>query len=188
MHPVGQSWVDAHPDALEDNGGASLSQCQACHGPNNRGTILSQSHADRVIDADDFGTKNFWRGYRVGCYTCHNGPDDEDPSFNQPATVGNETAEVAAGVEVLIPLSATDPNGDALELRVVSQPKGGTAWIVGSQAHYRSGTAFSGPDNFTIAAWDGKEDSNLGRVNLTVTGGSAIFGDGFETGDVSAWE
>lgn len=90
MHPVGQTWVDGHGDAL-DGGGASPAQCQACHGPDDRGTVLSQSHADRVLDADNFGAKNAWRGYRVGCYTCHNGPDSEDPSSNQPATVGNET-------------------------------------------------------------------------------------------------
>lgn len=188
MHPVGQSWVDNHPDAFEDSGGATLSQCQACHGVDNRGTILSQSHADRILDADSFGNKNVWRGYRVGCYSCHNGPDSEDPSTNQPAAVGNETAEATTGMEVVIALSAVDPNGDALELRVVSQPHQGVAWIVGSEAHYRPIAAFSGVDHFTFAAWDGKEDSNLGLVTINVTGGSGIFSNGFETGDTSGWD
>lgn len=186
MHPVGQVWIDGHKDAL-DRGGASLGQCQACHGTDNRGTILSQSHADRVLDADDFGTKNFWRGYRIGCYTCHNGPDSEDPSSNQPATVGDEIAEATAGFEVIIALSAIDPNGDTLELRVVSQPDNGVAWIVGSDAHFRSHSTFSGQDVFTFAAWDGKADSNLGHVTINVTGGANIFFDGFESGDTSAW-
>ena len=186
MHPVGQTWVDAHGDAL-DGGGASPAQCQACHGPDDRGTVLSQSHADRVLDADDFGTKNTWRGYRVGCYSCHNGPDSEDPSGNLPATVENETVDAFAGVEMVIALSAIDPNDDSLELRIVSQPHQGTAWIVGSEAHYRSNAGFSGVDDFTFAAWDGKEDSNLGLVNLNVSRGSGVFSDGFESGNISSW-
>lgn len=186
MHPVGQVWIDGHKNAL-DGGGASPGQCQACHGPDDRGTILSQSHADRMLDADDFGTKNAWRGYRIGCYSCHDGPDSEDPSGNDPAAVGNESAEAIAGVEVVIALNAVDPNGDALELRIVSQPRQGVAWIIGSEAHYRSIANYSGADEFTFAAWDGKEDSNLGRVTLNVTGGSLIFSDGFETGDTSGW-
>ncbi len=47
---------------------------------------------------------------------------------------------------------------------------------------------FSGVDDFTIAAWDGKEDSNLGLVTIKVTGGSGIFSNGFETGDTSGWD
>ena len=74
--PVGLLWwVDEHGSAA-DNGGAA--DCQACHGPDYRGTVLSQAHADRTFDADDFGTKTFARGYEIGCYDCHNGPSGED--------------------------------------------------------------------------------------------------------------
>jgi len=186
MHPVGQTWLNGHKHALED-GGSSLSQCQACHGSDNRGTVLSQSHADRVIYTGDFGTKNFWRGYRIGCYTCHNGPDSESSSNNQPAVVGNKVAAADAGSEIVIALNPSDANGDALELRVISQPKGGTAWIVGSQAHYRSRWNFSGQDSFTYAAWDGKEDSNLGQVTINVSRSNWLFSDDFESGDLMAW-
>ncbi|HEX9163736.1 MAG TPA: hypothetical protein VF980_18655, partial [Thermoanaerobaculia bacterium] len=66
MHPVGQVWVSRHPDAADSN----RTQCQACHGTDYRGTVLSRTLAARTISA--FGTKNFFRGSIIGCYTCHN--------------------------------------------------------------------------------------------------------------------
>lgn len=75
-----------------------------------------------------------------------------------------------------------------LSQSIGSQPHQGVAWIVGSEARYRSIAGFSGVDDFTFAAWDGKEDSNLGLVTINVIGGSGIFSDGFETGDISGWD
>jgi hypothetical protein len=83
-----------------------------------------------------------------------------------------------------IPLTATDVNGDPLELRVVSQPLLGLAWIDGATAHYRPIQSFSGTDEFTFAAWDGMADSNLGTVTVS---DDALFRDGFESGDTSGW-
>ncbi|RMH49253.1 MAG: hypothetical protein D6685_19380, partial [Bacteroidetes bacterium] len=78
MHPVGQSWVEDHKHAAEHGG---LAGCRRCHGGDDRGTVLSQSHADRTLSTD-FGPKHFWRGFRIGCYTCHNGPHDEHANPN----------------------------------------------------------------------------------------------------------
>ena len=71
MHPLGQSWVSDHPSVAEGN----RSQCQACHGLDYRGTVLSRMLADRSLSA--FGTKKLFRGALIGCYTCHNGPGSE---------------------------------------------------------------------------------------------------------------
>jgi len=120
----------------------------------------------------------------VSCYLCHNGPDSEDPTPNTPAVVTDASAVVEGSAVVDIPLTATDVNGDPLDLRVVSQPAYGLAWIDGMTAHFRPLTGFSGPDEFTFAAWDGMADSNLGTVTLTV---DFLFQDGFETGDTTRW-
>ena len=69
MHPVGQTWVSGHHGAPPK---ATATQCQACHGTDYRGTVLSRMQADRTLNA--FGTQTFFRGAIVGCYTCHNGP------------------------------------------------------------------------------------------------------------------
>ncbi|HQT93855.1 MAG TPA: PKD domain-containing protein [Thermoanaerobaculaceae bacterium] len=167
MHPVGQSWVSSHSDAAGDGRSA---QCQACHGTDYRGTVLSRAQGDRTISA--FGSKLFWKGFQVGCYTCHNGPGSESATANPPATVANASAATTGGAPVTIPLSATDPHGNQLTLLVVSQPANGTAGLTGTQATYYPDPSFNGTDTFTFAAWNGSTDSNLGTVTVTVGGGA----------------
>ncbi len=180
MHPVGESWVDDHEHI------PNTTPCRDCHGSDSRGTVLSRSHADRTIDAEDYGVKHFWRGYQIGCYACHNGPNSEDPSPNTPAEVENAAMEVAGGATGSVGLTVFDIDGNPLELRVVSQPDHGVAWIDGTTAHYRSDPGYAGPDVATYAAWDGWADSNLGTITVDVTAGP-IFVDGFESGDTTIW-
>ncbi len=169
MHPVGQSWVNAHGDAVE---GAGVSQCQACHGTDYRGTVLSRAKADRALSTD-FGGKLFWRGFQIGCYTCHLGPGNDQANPNQPPVVINAAASTALNTPVSVSLQATDANGDTLSLRIVSQPANGTVGLNGTLATYFPFTGFSGADSFTFAAWDGSTDSNLGTVSITVNGGGS---------------
>jgi PKD repeat protein len=166
MHPVGDFWVDHHTDAAEDNPG----QCRACHGADYRGTVLSRALGDRVVDTE-WGTKNFWRGFQIGCYTCHNGPYEDDRSRNRAPVVGDVAASTSVGTPVQVPLSANDADGDSLTLRVVSQPSNGTVGLVGTVATFYPFAGFAGSDSFTYAAWDGSTDSNLATGRLTVSGG-----------------
>jgi hypothetical protein len=166
MHPVGQAWVDAHPDAVGEGG--NVAQCQACHGVDYRGTVLSRSKADRALNA--FGGKLFWRGFQIGCYTCHLGPGNGDGNPNRPAVVTNASVSTALDIPVSVSLQATDPNGNPLVLRIVSQPANGAVGLNGRVATYFPFAGFTGGDSFTFAAWDGSTDSNLGTVSVTVGG------------------
>ena len=65
MHPVGSSWVSAHPNIAE----RGTSACQPCHGTDYRGTVLSRMLATRTVAG-----RTLTAGTVVGCYTCHNGP------------------------------------------------------------------------------------------------------------------
>jgi PKD repeat protein len=159
MHPVGQSWVSAHPNAAS-------SACQKCHGADYRGTVLSRMQADRTLSA--FGTKSFWRGFQIGCYTCHNGPSSENATSNRPPVVTGGSATTQAGTPVTIPIAASDPDRNTLTLRVVTQPRNGTAALTGSQTTYTPFAGFAGTDSFTVAAWDGSTQSNLATVSVTV--------------------
>jgi len=88
MHPVGQVWVDRHGDALEDGGGKS--GCTDCHGADFKGTVLSKSQADRVLDG--FGTHRVFRGEIMGCFACHAGPNSEEPNTNKAPVASNASA------------------------------------------------------------------------------------------------
>lgn len=83
MHPVGSSWVDHHHDAAEHGG---LSSCRACHGGDDRGTVLSRMFTTRNLETK-VGTRTFAAGTAIGCYSCHNGPDGEgNPPGGGPPT------------------------------------------------------------------------------------------------------
>jgi hypothetical protein len=66
MHPVGATWVTAH----QNQAGSQLPACQACHGTDNRGTVLSRMFTTRTLAG-----RTLTAGTVIGCYTCHNGPN-----------------------------------------------------------------------------------------------------------------
>jgi hypothetical protein len=167
MHPLGSAWVQRHGDAADSGG---VTQCQSCHGRDYRGTVLSRSQADRMLSTE-FGTKFLWRGFQVGCYLCHAGPSSESANPNRPAVVTDATISTPLNTPVSIMLGASDPDGNALTLRIVSQPSHGTVGLSGKQATYFPDAGFTGTDPFTFAAWDGSTDSNLGTVTVSVGAG-----------------
>lgn len=163
LHPIGQVWVNRHGDAAENG----RTQCQSCHGTDYSGTVLSLSQADRTITTK-FGTKTFWRGFRISCYACHNGPNSENANPNHAPVVTNLTAVTTAGKSVPIAIKASDADRNTLTFRVVSQPAHGSAGLTGATATYFPDAGYRGSDSFTIAAWDGQINSNLGTVTVTV--------------------
>jgi hypothetical protein len=163
MHPVGQQWVIDHHDAVHDN----PVPCRACHGFDYRGTVLSHAQGPRSYSTP-YGIKTFWKGFEVGCYTCHLGPDESSPNPNRAPVASNGSATTTAGTSVSVGLVATDPDHNPLTLRIVNQPLQGTVALAGTVAVYFSDASFTGADSFTFAASDGATDSNLATVSLTV--------------------
>lgn len=176
LHPMGQNWAQQHNDFVDTNGQTA---CKACHGSDSSGTVLSYMQADRSITTK-FGTKTLWRGERVGCYLCHNGPNSDSQSINGPPQVADRNAQTSNSQPVSVALSGSDPDGNALTLRIVDQPIDGTVAFDGHTAIYHPPIGFAGTAYFTYAAWDGKAESNLGHVTITVTVGDLIFANGFE--------
>ena len=171
MHPVGQSWVDAHPDAL-DGGNVSIADCAVCHGADFRGTVLSRSASDRTLSTS-FGSKFLWRGFEVGCYDCHNGPSGEDGNPNHAPSAANRSATTTANVPITVTLVASDADGNPLSYRIVAQPSNATVALAGNTATVHPLPAFVGTDSFGFAAGDGSTWSNLAAVTLGVNGSFA---------------
>jgi hypothetical protein len=168
MHPVGQAWVSRHGESVGEGG--NTASCRACHGGDYRGTALSRAQADRTLTME-FGTKHVWRGFQLGCYGCHRGPNDDERNPNRAAVVRDVSAGGPSDTPITVVLDARDPDGNRLTLRVVSQPAHGTAGLAGTTATYFPEPGFTGSDSFTYAAWDGSTDSNLGTVSVVVGGG-----------------
>lgn len=164
MHPVGASWVERHPDAAESGG---IERCRACHGLDYRGTVLSRVKGDRVLDTD-FGRKHFWRGFQVGCFTCHRGPTSKQPTSNRAPVADDMQVATSAGVPIDIALMARDADGDPLALRIVDQPAQGAVALAGATARYFPPDDFAGETVFTFTASDGSTDGNLATVRIDV--------------------
>lgn len=167
MHAIGQNWVNTH---MNLNWTLST-DCEPCHGADDRGTILSQVRADITVTTT-FGTKTWFRGTQIGCYTCHDGPvrgTIKNPLG--PATVTSLTTNTISGTPVVMTLSATDPNALPLTLRIVSQPARGTVGLSNQVATYFPDPGFVGVETFTFAAWNNNADSNLGTGTVSVVQG-----------------
>jgi hypothetical protein len=164
LHPVGSVWIGRH----DDTGGGL--QCQACHGANSRGTVLSRSQTDQTF-ATSFGSKTYWRGRQVGCYDCHNGPGSESASLNTPPAVGSFVTNTTSGQPVTNSLPGNGINGNALTFRVVSQPLHGTVALTNATSIYFPEPGFVGPDAFTFTAFDGTSEGNLATGAVSVAQG-----------------
>jgi hypothetical protein len=163
MHPTGQSWVSQHPDVVDNSGSA---QCQACHGADYRGTVLSRMQAARTLNG-----QVLFRGAIVGCYLCHNGPGGEGNPGAAP-TVSNVSASTAVGVPVSMTLPVTGANAT---LRIISQPTHGSVGLSGVVAKYFPEPGFSGTDTFTFAAYNGSRNSALATGTITVGSGGPVL-------------
>jgi hypothetical protein len=162
MHPIGDAWIKDHHDSVSILG---LAQCQACHGQDSRGTVLSRVQGERSFQVENIGTVRFFRGATVGCYTCHNGPSSSTMNPSAAPTVSNVSAKSQAGQSVVIQLPVSGANAT---LRIISQPANGTVGLSGSTATYYPDSSFSGTDTFTFAAYDGAKNSSLATGTILV--------------------
>lgn len=87
---------------------------------------------------------------------------------NEPPVAVAQSVAAAEDTDTSITLTASDPDGDALTYSVVTGPAHGTLSGTPPNVVYTPATGFSGPDSFTFKANDGKADSNVATVSLTV--------------------
>jgi hypothetical protein len=73
MHPVDSSWISGHRSVFNDSG-TPAGTCQACHGGQLQGSVLSRMAANRTFNVDDRGTKSITQGTQIGCTLCHENP------------------------------------------------------------------------------------------------------------------
>jgi len=175
MHPIGMDWVNAHHDVAK---GAALAGCQACHGSDYRGTVLSRAAGDRnFVMGEGRGTVRFWRGFQVSCYACHNGLGSSSPAPNGAPVVTNKWLAVSPDGSNSVSVAGNDPDGNTLSYRVVSQPMHGAVALNTNTglATYMAESGYTGPDFFTFTAWDGLVNStNPAVVSVTVGGAGSL--------------
>jgi hypothetical protein len=180
MHETSDNWADGG----HFNGNSA---CENCHGMNGtstygRGTELSELKSDHFISTGSYGTKGGWRGYRVGCFTCHNGSSEGSATPWGASSSANLTTNTSSGTPVAFKLPVTDGNSPnqltnkSFLVRVISQPANGTVGITNWNttnwtAVYIPDPGFVGTNTFTFAAWNTYVDSDLYTGTIAVTQG-----------------
>ncbi len=83
-------------------------------------------------------------------------------------TAKAQSVSVNNGGSQTIVLSGVDPYGNSLTYKIATQPKHGTVTLEGNRAIYTPNSNYSGDDSFTFKVNDGKVDSALATVSITV--------------------
>ena len=154
MHSLG--WVNGHK-----NPGKSPANCRACHGTNYHGTVLSRSFKNQTQDG-----VYFWRGRRIGCYECHNGPSEtgQNPPAAPTASSVSRTTTVGQAATFALP-------GSTVLRRIVSQPELGMVALSGTNATYHPAAGFIGTETFTFCSDSGFRESNIATATVAVVEG-----------------
>jgi hypothetical protein len=88
-------------------------------------------------------------------------------AVNDPPMAFSQAVTVQEGGNVMITLTGSDKDGDALNF-VVGQPQHGTVTGVSPNFIYQPQPHYSGPDSFTFVAHDGTISSVSASVDITV--------------------
>ena len=88
---------------------------------------------------------------------------------NNAPVASNGPANVDEDDSVQITLVASDADNNALTYSIVSNPAHGTLGaVVGNKVTYTPAANYNGSDSFTFKANDGKADSNVATVSITI--------------------
>ena len=160
MHPVGQTWVNGHQSPAESNPSA----CQACHGTDYRGTVLSRMLATRTVNG-----QNLFQGAIVSCYACHNGPGGSGSAPAAP-TASNVSTNTTSGKPVSFTLPVA---GTGATPRLITLATNGSVGLDTNThvATYFPNPGFVGTDRFTFAAYNGSRNSTLVTGTVVVAQG-----------------
>jgi VCBS repeat-containing protein len=90
-------------------------------------------------------------------------------SVNDAPTAIPQNVTVQEDTPVNITLTGTDPDGDALDYIIVTQPTNGTLTGTGPNVVYTPNSNFTGPDSFSFKVNDGTADSPVVTITLNVT-------------------
>lgn len=97
-----------------------------------------------------------------------NGGSDGDGTLNSPPSANSQSMGCAEDSSAFIALDGSDPDGDSLTW-IVGSPSKGAISGTAPNIWYSPNPNFFGTDSFSFHVNDGKVDSNLAQVGITIT-------------------
>jgi len=89
-------------------------------------------------------------------------------NVNRPPTADNQALSLQEDTPINISLTGSDPDGDNLTYTIVAQVAHGTLSGTAPNITYKPNLNYNGTDSFTFKVNDGKLDSNIATVSLTI--------------------
>ncbi len=119
-------------------------------------------------DAGQSGADSFT--YRASDGTAQSAPATVSITITRPPSCNDVSRTTAIGSPVSVPLTCSDPDGEALTLSIVDGPsKGSLGAISGGSVTYTPDAGKFGADSFRYRASDGTLDSLPATVSITIT-------------------
>jgi hypothetical protein len=104
-------------------------------------------------------------------------------AVNHPPTANDQSVTTPLNTPKDITLTASDPDGNTLTYKIITQPEHGTLSGTGKNVIYTPDAGYSGPDSFMFTVSDGQLTSDPAAVNITVEPAAPpLANTGVETG------
>ena len=117
--------------------------------------------------AEDLGTTGFDETYGWGLVDAYTALQ-WTATPNNPPVADDQSVTTNEDESISITLTATDPDDDPLTFSIVSEPSHGVLTEIATGVTYTPNANYNGEDSFTFKANDGKADSNIATVSVTV--------------------
>lgn len=166
---VSDAYNGALPITLTATGTGTMTYAIATS-PVNGTVTLSGAVATYTPGANYVGTDSF-------TFTANNGSVSNAAKISitvlpaVPVVQSSQSVTTSYNTAATVTLSVVSPTGPAITYNIVSQPTNGTLAQSGSKVTYTPAASFAGSDSFTYTATDAAGTSNVGTVNITVSGG-----------------
>jgi len=148
--------------------------------------LANHAMADSIVDvniwhinADEPDLIDYDTSFKLPAQDALYAPDayrssDHDPviitlDMNYAPVAYDQEVTTAEEIPLGITLVGSDVEGDPLEYSIVDLPTYGDVVLVGNVATYTPDPDFSGADSFTFKVNDGRDDSEMAVVTITVT-------------------
>jgi cellulose biosynthesis protein BcsQ len=138
-------------------------------GPSNG--ILSKTEPNVIYtpNMNFYGTDSF-------TYIANDGTGDSAPAIvkitvtptDDPPIANNANVTIQEDSPVWISLMGIDPDGDSLKYTIVEEPSHGSVSGIGANLSYKPDTNFSGTDTIKFKVNDGKSESEVATIYITV--------------------